>query len=448
MKSTISILMINPWIYDFAAYNVWSEPLGILYLARLFENSGAIVNVIDCLISKQTSLPKQKPDGRSKLFRTIVKKPDVLSFVDRNYAAYGISIEEFEERLLETEKQTGPPDLIFVTSIMTYWYPGTFKVIELVKKLWKYTPVILGGIYATLCTEHARKYSGADLVFRGNSIVSLTNQVNKILKQELNLPVVKSFNDYPAPAHEKISGRNFFAILTRKGCPFSCSYCASNILNPLLEERSPAKVIEEINTFSRLLNTRNVAFYDDALLLNAEKHFIPIMEGLNNDDLEFHLPNAVHSRFINYKISNILIEKKFKTIRLGLETSLKSLQEKTGNKVTNREYLNSVESLLKAGFKKENIGTYILVGLPGQTPSDVEETIKFVYKSGASPYLSFYSPIPGTPLFKEAEKLTSLNLAEEPLLHNNTVFILKHPDFSKESIQYLKDMAKELRKSN
>ena len=50
---------------------------------------------------------------------------------------------------------------------MTYWYPGVFKLIEITKKLFKEVPIILGGIYATLCYEHAKKYSGVDIVFNG-----------------------------------------------------------------------------------------------------------------------------------------------------------------------------------------------------------------------------------------------------------------------------------------
>ena len=31
------ILLINPWITDFAAYNFWIKPLGLLYIASLLK---------------------------------------------------------------------------------------------------------------------------------------------------------------------------------------------------------------------------------------------------------------------------------------------------------------------------------------------------------------------------------------------------------------------------
>ena len=58
------------------------------------------------------------------------------------------------------------PDLIGITSGMTYWYPGVFKLIEITKKFFQGIPIILGGIYATLCYDHAKKHSGADIVFK------------------------------------------------------------------------------------------------------------------------------------------------------------------------------------------------------------------------------------------------------------------------------------------
>jgi len=43
------ILLINPWIYDFAAHDYWSKPLGLLYVAGILTESGYEVSCIDCL---------------------------------------------------------------------------------------------------------------------------------------------------------------------------------------------------------------------------------------------------------------------------------------------------------------------------------------------------------------------------------------------------------------
>ena len=39
-KKKIQLLLINPWIYDFTAYDFWSKPLGLLYIASILRNIG------------------------------------------------------------------------------------------------------------------------------------------------------------------------------------------------------------------------------------------------------------------------------------------------------------------------------------------------------------------------------------------------------------------------
>jgi hypothetical protein len=47
--SSPHILLINPWITDFAAYNFWIKPLGLLHIASLLRENGFRVTLIDCI---------------------------------------------------------------------------------------------------------------------------------------------------------------------------------------------------------------------------------------------------------------------------------------------------------------------------------------------------------------------------------------------------------------
>ena len=44
----LKILPINPWIYDFAAYNLWSRPLGLLKVAQYLSAYDVEIKLIDC----------------------------------------------------------------------------------------------------------------------------------------------------------------------------------------------------------------------------------------------------------------------------------------------------------------------------------------------------------------------------------------------------------------
>ena len=49
MKRNLNLLLINPWIYDFTAYDFWSKPLGLLYIGSILREQGYGVSYIDCM---------------------------------------------------------------------------------------------------------------------------------------------------------------------------------------------------------------------------------------------------------------------------------------------------------------------------------------------------------------------------------------------------------------
>jgi len=51
-----SLILVNPWIYDFAAYDLWSKPLGLLYLAGFLREYGFRIHLIDCLDVHHTGM--------------------------------------------------------------------------------------------------------------------------------------------------------------------------------------------------------------------------------------------------------------------------------------------------------------------------------------------------------------------------------------------------------
>ena len=104
--------------------------------------------------------PIRRKYGTGKFWKQTVPKPPQLSSIPRSYSRYGIAPQVFIEELKKVQR----PAAILVTSLMTYWYLGVFEAINLAKDIHPDVPIILGGIYTTLCPEHARNYSHADLI--------------------------------------------------------------------------------------------------------------------------------------------------------------------------------------------------------------------------------------------------------------------------------------------
>ncbi|UCF84768.1 MAG: radical SAM protein [Desulfobacteraceae bacterium] len=444
-----SLILINPWIYDFAAYDLWSKPLGLLYLAGYLRCCGFKIHLIDCLNvhhpgmkgDKSMKTPTRRSYGTGKYWRQEVPKPLPLKVIPRPYSRYGLSLKTFAEELNKIRK----PAAILVTSLMTYWYPGVKEVISLAKKVHPNVPIILGGIYARLCHDHASQNMLADRIVIESDPVSLLEVLSEFGIPTPGIPPDSVLPPYPA--FELLSQIDYVCLLTSRGCPYQCRYCASHFLDPQPTRRDPGEVLEEIVFWYKEYKVRDFAYYDDALLFAPEKYFALLLENLarQNLGLRFHTPNAVHVKEITAHVASLMHQTGFRTIRLGLETSDFSLHRDLDNKISEGDFERGVQNLLRAGFAHNEIGAYILMGLPGQSVDSVMKTIDFVANTGAIPLLAEYSPIPHTSLWKRAISHSEYDLTSEPLFHNNSLLPCWH-DSQKKELPRLKRRVLEIRK--
>ena len=442
-------LLINPWICDFAAYDFWLKPLGLLYLASYLRENGCEISFLDCLNPLHPDLPsegrvkgpRRRPSGHGSLPKETIPRPEALTPIPRRYKRYGITPRIFRDELQEMAR----PDAVLVTSMMTYWYPGVFAVIRQVRDVFPGVPVILGGIYATLCRGHAVRHAGADFVFPGEGESSLAVLFRDLFGDE---PVFdlrdRDLDDLPYPAFDLMPVKDQFPIMTSRGCPFRCTYCASHLLRSRFTFRDPVRVVDEIAHWHHRYGIRNFSFYDDALLIQAPERAVPMMREVirRSLDCDFHCPNGLHLREITAEVGRLLYRSRFRTIRFGLETSCGKRQIETGGKVTNEELRSAVAYLREAGYRPEDIGVYLLCGLPNQASGEIRESIDLVKACGARPVLAEFSPIPGTPIWEEALRVSPYPIADEPLFHNNTLMPCRSESLTPGAFQDLKRLCR------
>jgi radical SAM superfamily enzyme YgiQ (UPF0313 family) len=440
------ILLINPWIHDFAAYDLWSKPFGLLTIAAILRQNGYDVNFIDCLNPFHphmlgTNKTKRKSLGGGKYFKEEIKKPESLKGIKRRFSRYGITPEVFIDELLALEK----PDLILVTSLMTYWYTGVSETITTVRNTIPGVPIVLGGNYATLLRNHALKYSGADIVISAMGEDVLPELLNDVFGEKIEfLPDPGNLDSFPYPAFDLLPYLDQVPLMTSRGCPYRCSYCASHILNSGFKIRDPIRVVDEIEFWRRNFNVTNFSFYDDALLVDAKERAVPMLKEIirRKIDCSFHCPNGLHIRGINEEVSILMFRSGFRTLRFGLETAQVERQRETGGKVTNEEAADAVEHLKRAGYKGDEIGMYLLCGLPYQTFEEVRDSIAFVKSFGSKPIITEFSPIPGTDIWNDAVKCSPFPIAEEPLFHNNTLMPCRWEGLTYDMYGELKKLAR------
>ncbi|MGZ6274648.1 MAG: B12-binding domain-containing radical SAM protein [Syntrophales bacterium] len=443
-----SILLINPWIYDFAAYDLWIKPLGLLYMAGLFRENGYRVHFIDCLNARHPQLkschgirlPKRCITGHGKFPQEMIPKPQSLKGIKRNYKRYGIT----PDILVSELESSGSPDLILVTSMMTYWYPGVFEVIRITKRTFPGIPIALGGIYATLCPEHAIT-SGADIIVTGAGEKQLPALLHNFFGDEpFYAPDPDDLDSLPYPALDLLPLKDQFPILTSRGCPYNCTYCASRLLTDNFKQRNPIKIVDEIQFWHEHFGVNQFAIYDDALLVNPHERAIPMLKEIIRRGLtcQFHCPNGLHISQVTPELSKLMYRAGFATVRFGFESSNPLTQLSTGGKVNNDQLQAGIRYLTESGYKSEDIGIYLLCGLPGQEAAEVSDSIRHVQSRGARPIIAEYSPIPGTALWESAVNASHFDLKREPLFHNNSLLPCSSEKLTPEMYRDLKMMTR------
>ncbi len=414
------ILLVNPPIYDFAAYDFWLKPYGLLSIAGYLRGNAEFIlfDYLDRLhpfMAGRKELPAS-PDsrlasrggqfdewGRGRFYFEKVASPPCLIQIPRFFRRFGLPRDMFQQFL--TKQQ--PFDFVFVQTMMTYWYQGIQEVIEDLRQAWPRAKIVLGGNYVILCYNHAQKL-GADFLVRDTDLQPLWEYLN--ITPDLKQPA--SWEVY-----EKL---NVGVLKLSDGCPFNCTYCSVPKVYGKFKARPPEHSLTELQLLAER-EVKNIAFYDDALLFDAEKVLIPFLEEVLKRDIKvnFHTPNAINARFITNELAKLMVQAGFKTFYLGFESASTEWQQRTGSKVFSDELAQAVKHLITAGAEPTNITAYQILGHPSADIQDLEKSMHFANSLGIRGMLADFSPIPGTPDGEYCRKWVDM---DEPLLHNKTAF--------------------------
>ena len=420
------ILLVNPPIYDFSAYDFWLKPYGLLRVAGALRGKAALY-LFDYL-DRLHPLPdrgklRSDPWGRGEFYSEGVPKPAVFSQIPRRYRRFGLPRRLFQSFLI----QEAPFDVALIQTVMTYWYLGIQEVMEDIRTFSPQTQIVLGGVYTTLCPEHARGL-GADLVIQGPDLEPL-GRFLKTAPDRRGLPFWEGYRALKVGV-----------LKLTEGCPFRCTYCSVPQVSPKFRARPLERSLSEFD-FLCQRGVQNVVFYDDALLFQPHKILIPFLQEVLKRGVEvhFHTPNALNARFITKELAQLMVRAGFKMLYLGFESSAYEWQRRTGGKVYSEELVRAVDHLIHAGADLARITAYLILAHPQGDHQNVEASMHFAHGLGIRLMLSEFSPIPGTP---DGELCRSRVDLEEPLNHNKTAFSSRF--LGEAEVNRLKELCRQL----
>lgn len=361
----------------------------------------------------------------------------------------------FEDMLEGVQKYS--PDLLGVSMASRQW----LRAVELIPPLREILdiPVVAGGLHASFASDVVLETPGFDYVCIGEGEQAMLELVEALEQNDYPADGIANIRVRGGPApplrapFEPIDALPFMArdmlgekhgvrnIVTQRGCPYTCTYCAARQFSDLYEgsyanygrRRSPENVLREIAQIRAQGDLNYIVFLDDTFTINHA--WIKAFCKLYATDVG--VPFSLHARSetVSETLIGHLAEAGCRHIVYGVESgSDRVRRDILQRNISNERLCESFRMTQAAGILAT--ANYML-GIPGETKADIEATLALhdELKPDDFGYFVFY-PYPGTSLFKLCTDRGYLpdKPFEFPAHHHGTV--LKLPDLSAADIEY------------
>ncbi|MEA3432848.1 MAG: radical SAM protein [candidate division WOR-3 bacterium] len=380
------ILLINPSSFNLYTHiGAQMPPLGIAYLAAVLKEKGHSPEIFDMDV--------------------MPGKPDY-----KNYRIVGISC-------------------------LTSTYLKGLEIAREVKDAGRI--VVMGGYHPTFMDGEVLKTGLVDYVVRGEGeyvLPELVNHIegdadvkdvkgisymdgNKLIRTE-NAPY-PDVDKIPLPARDILPLSSYKAflderpmtpVITSRGCPFNCSFCASSKFGGLKwRARSALSVIEEVEILKERYGFGSIDFMDDNFTMNPAR-VVKISEGLLERDvgIKWWCLSRADTIVKNEDMVKVAVRSGLNMVFLGIESVEEDILRSYGKREDTTTFANAITLLKRYGVKT---WASIMIGALNETGSMISRTINFIKKLDPhAVQISILTPYPGTRLFEEVKgRITTWN---------------------------------------
>jgi hypothetical protein len=371
----MNYLLINPPLYDVLPFVGMSQPAHLLRLGAYLKARGDTVQLFDFEPVRMSGADRVSEE--SEMVHPPVRTNIVKTYGNTGAAVvltrYGKPAQAFEDFLSTSVK----PDRILVTSLMTFHYRGVHEAVELCKKAYPDVEVTLGGVYPSLCPEHAAR-SLADRIF-----------VGEIPEANAMQPDLSLLDHVP----------EYAVIKTRWGCPNRCSYCAVHKMEGRVIRSVPPEIVfEHIKNLHTDHGIRYFYFWDSNALVGWKDHLGRLLRMLRHSNLDIEL-EFTYGFQPDLLTRDICMEMRDSAVAdifpLPIESSDERLcRERFHRRTRTADLRKAVDLLREVGYR--NMMFYVLVGMPEQPFESVIESCELAWELEGKPIILPFTPIPGT----------------------------------------------------
>jgi radical SAM superfamily enzyme YgiQ (UPF0313 family) len=370
------------------------------------------------------------------------------------------------------------PDVVGISSMSLPFYKAR-EIAQKIKKINPKTLVVLGGHHISNLPQTLPEEFDIGVIGEGEEtfkeilqnflqdgniknlkkIKGICFHHNGQIKINPPRPLIENLDDIPIPARDVFDMEGYYLqprrsgtmqtisrgthMITSKGCPFNCVFCASP--RKRIRFFSAERVVEEMNLLYTKYNVQEIAIVDDLFVVDINR-LKKILELMKTKPFYKKVSFFCETRtdIFNEEMAIILKEMNVKTMAFGFESgSEEELKYLKRNTTTVKDNNRACKICKKYGFA---IDGYFIIGSPIQTREDLAKTIKFI-KDNKINYISIATatPFPGSDWWEYAKKLglvdDFMDFKEFDTQARNSYFFINQ-NFSKEEyeriIRYMK----------
>ena len=191
-------------------------------------------------------------------------------------------------------------------------------------------------------------------------------------------------------------------ILTSRGCPARCTFCANYVTGRGFRYRSAANVVAELRAYHRGTGARFFPCWDDALTANPRR-LLALCEALERD-LAFPLGWSAITRatMVTPALLRAMKRAGLVSVNFGVESGDDAILRAIRKGVTTEHVVRALEWARAEGLRT---AANFMLGFPQESPPALERTLRFMERiaplTDSFSTLGVVVPFPGTPLYDD-----------------------------------------------
>ena len=280
------------------------------------------------------------------------------------------------------------------------------QIISRARRLNENSVIAVVGCYSQIAPKEVSEIPGVDVVLgtrNKGDVVYYVNKAKEEGKSQVHVEGVLKNKKFEELNIEEYQDKTRAFLKIQDGCNRFCTYCIIPYSRGSVCSKDPEKVMEEVNKLAEhgfkeiILSGIHTASY--GLDLEGNITLMDIIEKIEQvDGIERIRIGSIEPAFFTPEVIEKI--KGFKKLcphfHLSLQSGCDATLKRMNRRYTAEEYAASVE-LLRKTLPDVSITTDVIVGFPGETEEEFNETYKFLEKIKLTKTHVFkYSPRKGT----------------------------------------------------